>query len=411
MKIRTIESLLQQTSVVNRLYKKILQLTGDNFNIFKIIGLTSNEVRVHSAFIAELLNPKGSHGQGALFLNLFIKELNLKTELNGDKVIVEIEKSIGTKTENTGGRIDTFISDNSGKSIIIENKIYAGDQENQLIRYNTFAQRRKCPYELLYLTLEGKDASQKSVGAEKIIYKSISYKNEITHWLETCQKEIGSQLVLREGITHYINLIRYLTNQTSNQAMENEIESILKKSADNLESALLLSNSIDNVKMAILNDFWNSIKVELKKHDKTVDAIRAEEVEKRTRGFFLNSASGIEGLRVIIKEENGYRFYWGCDILNHTFMSGFYIRKYEDKEEILPTSDNDYDIFEEYRCILNECGFNNSNRWWLAYKIEQDLNFRIFTPTVCSFVEKEKSQFYVDKIVSEAVSGIKAIAK
>lgn len=91
-------------------------------------------------------------------------------------------------------------------------------------------------------------------------------------------------------------------------------------------------------------------------------------------------------------------------------MSGFYIRKYENKEEILPISSNDYDIFEEYRSILSECGFNNSNKWWFAYKIEQDLNFRVFTPTVCSFVEREKSQFYVDRIVSEAVSGIKAIS-
>ena len=110
MKINTIENILQQASVVNSLYKKIFQLTGDNFNIFKIIGLTSNEVRVHSAFIAELLNPNGSHGQGTIFFKLFIKELGLEIELREDKVTVEVEKSIGVKTENTGGRIDILIS-------------------------------------------------------------------------------------------------------------------------------------------------------------------------------------------------------------------------------------------------------------------------------------------------------------
>ena len=55
-------------SSIAELYKKEKQeearkrKEGDYFNVFNTIGLWSEEVRLHSKFIAELLNPKGSHG-------------------------------------------------------------------------------------------------------------------------------------------------------------------------------------------------------------------------------------------------------------------------------------------------------------------------------------------------------------
>ena len=61
--ITKIENLLIQIGAINKSYEKIAKLTGENFNIFEVLGLTTNEVRTHSAFIAELLNPKGSHDQ------------------------------------------------------------------------------------------------------------------------------------------------------------------------------------------------------------------------------------------------------------------------------------------------------------------------------------------------------------
>lgn len=41
---------------------------GENFNMFKILGLSRNETKLHSAFLAELLNTKGSHGLKDKFL-------------------------------------------------------------------------------------------------------------------------------------------------------------------------------------------------------------------------------------------------------------------------------------------------------------------------------------------------------
>lgn len=47
------------------------------FNVFEILKLQSNENRTHSAFIAELLNPHGSHLIGTTFLKLFLEVTDL----------------------------------------------------------------------------------------------------------------------------------------------------------------------------------------------------------------------------------------------------------------------------------------------------------------------------------------------
>lgn len=58
-----IETLFKEISAICKRYEEIAKLTGENFNIFQILGLQTSEVRLHSAFLAELLNSKGLHGQ------------------------------------------------------------------------------------------------------------------------------------------------------------------------------------------------------------------------------------------------------------------------------------------------------------------------------------------------------------
>ena len=66
-----LEILLQQVSAIQIKYEKIAEVTGENFNIFRILKLETNEVKMHSAFLVELLNAKGSHGQKDVFLKFY----------------------------------------------------------------------------------------------------------------------------------------------------------------------------------------------------------------------------------------------------------------------------------------------------------------------------------------------------
>ena len=69
-----IKTLLGRVSDVHKKYSEIAKITGENFNIFRILKIEANEVRTHSAFIAELLRTSGSHGQNSAFLKIFINQ-------------------------------------------------------------------------------------------------------------------------------------------------------------------------------------------------------------------------------------------------------------------------------------------------------------------------------------------------
>ena len=179
---------------------------GDHFNMFGACGVNHYE-NTHSAILAEMLNPQGCHGQESLFLSLFLKELRLESliDVSHAKVLTEFS------TDN--GRIDILIKDTHGHAIIIENKIYAVDQHEQLKRYNDYALNvyGQDKYKVLYLTLSGGDASQDS--ASNVDYTRISYDHNIIFWLNACIEKSATLPLIRETLIQYRNHIKQLTNQ------------------------------------------------------------------------------------------------------------------------------------------------------------------------------------------------------
>lgn len=246
--MKNIISLFKHLSNINRAYEIVKKSTNEDFNIFSILRMETDEVNTHSRFIAELLNPKGSHFQEEKFLELFIKYFNYlkKTEdnsnflgtpieLNPRKSIIEVEKYIAPKTEKEGGRLDIAISEGRENFICIENKIYAGEQENQMERYYNYAKKAAKQHHIFFLTLFGDKPS--SVYSEDCIIYNISYKKHIVEWLELCKKEVADNAIIRETINQYINLIKKLTYQTINKEMEKDIQDLILKNYS--ESSLI----------------------------------------------------------------------------------------------------------------------------------------------------------------------------
>ena len=203
---------------------------GDFFNVFNTIGLRTEEVRLHSAFIAELLNPKGSHGLSQRFLQAFLEVIGVQDDYFDYRRCpcgIITERWIGPKTEIEGGQIDIIIED--GKhAIIIENKIYAGDQTNQMLRYNNYG-RKKFPdgYKLMYLTLDGHEPDKCSVGNAKFDYKTISYGNEIAEWLEKCYTISEGKPLVQSVIKQYCELVKQITNTDMDTTYKNKLMSIM----------------------------------------------------------------------------------------------------------------------------------------------------------------------------------------
>lgn len=238
--------LLKEISHISNYHKRIAHLSGENFNVFKTLNLANSEVRMHSAILCEFLNPQGSHGQGDLFLKIFTEQFHiLDFETNNASVVVE--KDVGSINDDytEGGRIDILITDSVGKHIIIENKINAGDQKNQLLRYHNFDPKAK----LFYLNLFGNEPSDFTTDSKlsSDSYQVISYHSDILKWLDNCKKEAASLPVIRETIVQYMNLIKFLTNQTVADKMKTEIKDLIIKNPEYVESIELCAEALQSI--------------------------------------------------------------------------------------------------------------------------------------------------------------------
>ena len=106
--------LFNEIHLIIEKHEYIRKEKGDNYNLFKVINMTSDETRVHSAMIADLLNPNGQHQMKDVFLKLFIERLNGQTDhivsFTCDNAKVECEKYIGPKTEYRWRKTRQFTS-------------------------------------------------------------------------------------------------------------------------------------------------------------------------------------------------------------------------------------------------------------------------------------------------------------
>jgi hypothetical protein len=250
-----IQNILNQISIINKKNAEIMEASGGRFNMFGVLGVDHYE-NTHSAIICEFLNPKGSHGLKDQFLKAFIEQYVNQNIDSTDffRLFITKEAKAVTEYPTQVGRIDILIEDNNGRAIIIENKIYAIDQWEQLSRYNKFAlaKYKTGNYIILYLTLNGVEASEQS--SKDVDYFKISHSDFIIKWLEKCVSISSRFPLVRETIIQYINHLKKLTNQDMSTNFKNEIIELLSKSPENIEAAFLVVNSINHVKQLLIND-------------------------------------------------------------------------------------------------------------------------------------------------------------
>ena len=232
---------------------------GENYNLFSILRIEDSELK-HSALIANLLDPKGSHGCGDAFLRAFF-EIALKERAYPfeDCTLPDsyTEHYIGPIAGDTGGRIDILVESSYYYRLIIENKIYAGDQDKQLIRYDNYGKTdlEADRYLLVYLTLFGNEASEGSTAkgsAKEVDYLCLSYAEDILRWLEQCVRLAYDKPLVRESLNQYIQTIKQLTYQDMNQ--EN-IQKIIDLAVDHPEVVATLSSKLDAIAQGIIEKY------------------------------------------------------------------------------------------------------------------------------------------------------------
>ncbi|WP_066224980.1 PD-(D/E)XK nuclease family protein [Formosa haliotis] len=376
------KSLLKHIAQISKKYAQLNKISGDAFNVFEVINVTTDEVRLHSRFLAELLNPKGTHGQGDLFLKHFVDQFKIQLDTKSAKVTVE--KYIGPVTEITGGLIDIFISDNKGASITIENKIYAPDQNNQLIRYYNHSQNN-----IFYLTLLGTEPSEDSyintkVNPNKVHgktklnpktdFKLLSYKYDIKDWLILCRKESVELPLLREGITHYLNLINTLTGQSGNNKMNTEITEFITSTEDHLKHAVLIEQSLTDSKIKIQSKFWEHLKEKLEANSFVINDALSVTKENIQNYYIKNRNRDVEyGLIMDVYKKEHLKIQFKVELHLHIYY-GFQLIK---NEGLINQTTEECSMYTKILDGL-EWQYENSERWLGRRFTDEKLNFRAF---------------------------------
>ncbi len=199
-----LERFFNELSFRYRIAKEVKEYT-DRFlaSDFNLIGIFSpDEVRI-SGILAEILNPKGKHGQKELFLKEFIE--TLKGLVSNSETLRGLENltsaKVLTEYSTPYGRLDILIEFPNSVAIAIENKPWTGEQPEQLQRYANFLERTyNGKYLLVFLTGTKREATSigkrlKNKLKEEGKFLETSYGELLKPWLLKCAKECEADKV------------------------------------------------------------------------------------------------------------------------------------------------------------------------------------------------------------------------
>jgi len=302
MDINDIQGLLNQVATINKKNTEILDATGGRFNIFRICGVNHYE-NTHSSILAEFLNPQGSHSLKNQFLDAFLETIGKSFIL---KDFDTTNATVHTEYVTDNGRIDILIKDHNKNAIIIENKIYACDQHEQLKRYDSFAKKHFEHYQIYYLTLFGSEASEQSAG--NVIYHTISYAETIIQWLDECIALAVRLPLVRETLIQYSNHIKQLTDQDMNNKNEEEITSLLAKFHD-LKAIQSIYFNYHKIFYQIAKDYFNP---KMKEYAQKKELEYSyENSDKDHISFCLRKKNWKENFYISFEFEKGKGYYYG----------------------------------------------------------------------------------------------------
>lgn len=189
---------------------RIRKISQPAINVLIDSGIARREL-LHSDLIWTFLDPRRDK-EGAKRLEIFLKILDAHKPKNLGAVEV-------TREEDHVDILLRYVDCNDiRRVIIIENKVDAGDQPEQLARYvKDFLDEDYSREQITvkYLTPLGNRPSEQSVGEYQELVQEISYKKEMTEWLEECQKANLSESTL-ENIRIYKEAVEYMGAKEDN---------------------------------------------------------------------------------------------------------------------------------------------------------------------------------------------------
>lgn len=281
-------------------------------NLLKLLFAVHDEVRLHTPVLGWLLDPKGDHGLGATPLTRFLSILGI------DPVGAEHSRIWRERSFAEHGRVDLMV-ELPGRCVVIENKLYAADQEAQLWRYQKVLDAQAVlplTSHLFYLTPDGCEPSSASISApmdaeetgilEAGSYQCISYQNEIHTWISALLKEVPEESRVHHILAQYHEVLMEVIGMHSREEAIKELESSglmdhIAKNQGDISALSKLTRSVFFLHAKLLEELIETI------HEALINEPRLESVKPPDRWKELDWTI-YEGWTKG-RAPSGYRFY------------------------------------------------------------------------------------------------------
>ena len=295
-----------------------------DYNIFTLFHGFSDEVNLHSNFIASLLDPNGDHYKGDLFLKLFLEMCGI------DDFSIDTSRATVFKEFK---HIDIYISDGK-KHIILENKVYAKDQPTQIARYIETIKGEGAKESdrvkdedicVLYLHPDGKLPDNQSFGDyhtrllgenPSIKFKVISYEDEISNWIDKCKNEVSNITDLNVFLSQYKDVIEMIYDRYK-RIDEMETAKFVEIFKENYTAVSEIANNYQEMRKKIIDEFFENVKENLEK----------DEAIKGTYSIELNSVAyrPIVIKNIKTQDEKWKNFYFTVEFQKSSMYSMPYV--------------------------------------------------------------------------------------
>lgn len=277
-----------QLDAAKHLERELNRRLAHRFNVLDY--LRTDELGL-SSVIADLLDPRANHGQGPFFLQVMLEKLELTEhwpDLDLAGATVSVERVI---TAQRRIDISVKIPDGSGEyCLAIENKPYAGDQENQVRDYlKHLAREFGDRFVLIYLSPAGDPPSDWSLPRSELdqwkgrfavmayheqdnsegtaneadtvdVYEAFSASLSLTDWLDFCHDKCQV-----ERLRWFLSDARSFCQRTfgdhhmTTDSEARAVEEYLLSNPENLAVALKVYESWPAVRDHICRQFLEQI--------------------------------------------------------------------------------------------------------------------------------------------------------
>lgn len=261
--IKNIQSFLTENAALIR-HLSDRRDTSIGFNAFTLASDIYYRENFHSDIIAAILDPSAKHGEGKMFLSLFIRCLETAAMRQNKQNIAEDLKALYPLNGNIivtreEGRVDVKIAAPEWV-IIIENKINgAADMPRQLPRYVEECGGPKKVKAIVYLTAsEPKDPDKNgwengdSEMVDSRLIKLVGFSetpsrpNLVDGWLAQCELAANG-FATKSILAQYSELVKHQAGETMNQEEVKKLFASLSQNDIDYTNLLAALNAMPHV--------------------------------------------------------------------------------------------------------------------------------------------------------------------